>query len=229
MTVLVGYVPTPLGEATLRAGVEESRRRAEPLLVVNMSRDDVLVDAHRAARDDLDRVERDVTELGVDVEVVRIEQGSDPADALVRVAEERRRLGDRHRAAPPHPGGQAHHGLDRAADPARRPVPGARRQGGRRVSVSTADLWDEHGDALQSCSVQLRHFGGRTAFTGRDQHGAVPPRQRPRQGRPRRARRRSGARRRRRRLARVGAHGRPHRGLRRRARLGRGRHPRRGA
>jgi nucleotide-binding universal stress UspA family protein len=89
MTVLVGYVPTALGEATLRAGVQESRRRAEPLLVVNMSRDDVLVDAHRAATDDLDRVERDVTELGVDVEVVRIERGSDPADALVRVADER--------------------------------------------------------------------------------------------------------------------------------------------
>ena len=89
MTVLVGYVPTPLGEATLRAGVEESRRRTEPLLVVNMSRDDVLVDAHRAGRADLDRVERDVTELGVDVEVVRVEQGTDPADALVRVAGER--------------------------------------------------------------------------------------------------------------------------------------------
>ena len=89
MTVLVGYVPTPLGEATLRAGVEESRRRSERLLVVNMSRDDVLVDAHRAASDDLDRVERDVTELGVDVEIVRIEKGSDPADALVRVADER--------------------------------------------------------------------------------------------------------------------------------------------
>ena len=88
MTVLVGYVPTPLGEATLRAGVEESRRRAEPLLVVNMSRDDVLVDAHRAKADDLDRVRRDVTELGVGVEVVRIEQGSDPAEALVRAAEE---------------------------------------------------------------------------------------------------------------------------------------------
>ena len=89
MTVLVGYVPTPLGEATLRAGVEESRRRSEPLLVVNMSRDDVLVDAHRAATDDLDRVQRDVAELGVDVEVLRIEQGTDPADALVGVAEER--------------------------------------------------------------------------------------------------------------------------------------------
>ncbi|HET6967813.1 MAG TPA: universal stress protein [Ornithinibacter sp.] len=89
MTVLVGYVPTPLGEATLRAGVEEARRRAEPLVVVNMSRDDVLVDAHRAASDDLARVERDVTELGVDVEVVRIEQGSDPADAIVAAAHER--------------------------------------------------------------------------------------------------------------------------------------------
>ena len=102
MTVPVGDVPTPLGEATLRAGVEESRRRSEPLLVVNMSRDDVLVDAHRAATDDLDRVQRDVTELGVDVEVVRIEQGTDPADALVRVADERNAsvivIGLRHRS-----------------------------------------------------------------------------------------------------------------------------------
>ena len=89
MTVLVGYIPNPLGEATIRAGVEEARRRAEPLVVVNMSRDDVLVDAHRAASDDLARVERDVAELGVEVEVVRIEQGSDPATAIVEAAAER--------------------------------------------------------------------------------------------------------------------------------------------
>ena len=101
MTVLVGYVPTPLGEATLRAGVEEARRRAEPLVVINMSRDDVLVDAHRAKSEDLARVERDIAELGVDVEVVRIEQGSDPADAIVKVAVERQAsvivIGLRHR------------------------------------------------------------------------------------------------------------------------------------
>ena len=101
MTVLVGYVPTSLGEAALRSGVDEARRRAEPLLVVNMSRDDVLVDAHRAGSADLQRVERDVTELGVEVEVVRIEQGSDPAEALVRTAAEREAsvvvIGLRHR------------------------------------------------------------------------------------------------------------------------------------
>ena len=49
----------------------------------------MLVDAHRAGSDDLARVGRDVAELGVDVEIVRVEQGSDPAEAIVRVAGER--------------------------------------------------------------------------------------------------------------------------------------------
>jgi regulator of ribonuclease activity A len=35
------------------------------------------------------------------------------------------------------------------------------------VSVTaTADLYDEHGDDLQSCSLQLRQYGGRAAFEG---------------------------------------------------------------
>lgn len=32
--------------------------------------------------------------------------------------------------------------------------------------TSTADLYDEHGDALQSLPLQLRSFGGRTRFEG---------------------------------------------------------------
>ncbi|MGG5257819.1 universal stress protein [Phycicoccus avicenniae] len=103
MTVLVGYVPNPLGEATLRAGVEESRRRSEPLVVLNMARDDVLVDARRAPADDLARVGRDVAELGVDVEVVQVEEGSDPADVIVSEASSRGAsvvvIGLRHRTA----------------------------------------------------------------------------------------------------------------------------------
>lgn len=31
---------------------------------------------------------------------------------------------------------------------------------------ATADLYDEHGEDLQSCSVQFRQFGARTAFEG---------------------------------------------------------------
>ncbi|QKE83443.1 universal stress protein [Arthrobacter sp. NEB 688] len=103
MTVLVGYVPNALGEATLRAGVEESRRRSEPLVVLNMSRDDVLVDARRAPADDLRRVDRDVRELGVEVEVVQVEEGGDAAEALVEAATTHRAsvlvIGLRHRSA----------------------------------------------------------------------------------------------------------------------------------
>lgn len=34
------------------------------------------------------------------------------------------------------------------------------------MSTSTADLYDQHGDALQSVSMQFRSFGGRSAFEG---------------------------------------------------------------
>lgn len=32
--------------------------------------------------------------------------------------------------------------------------------------TSTADLYDEHGDTLQSCTVQLRQYGARSTFEG---------------------------------------------------------------
>jgi regulator of ribonuclease activity A len=32
---------------------------------------------------------------------------------------------------------------------------------------TTADLFDDHGDALQSCDLQFRQFGGRRRFSGR--------------------------------------------------------------
>ncbi len=32
--------------------------------------------------------------------------------------------------------------------------------------TATADLYDEHGEDLQSCSLQLRQYGGRAAFEG---------------------------------------------------------------
>ncbi|HEY3534332.1 MAG TPA: universal stress protein [Pedococcus sp.] len=88
MTVLVGYVPNSFGEAALSAAVAEAGRREESLVVVNMSRDDVLVDAHRAASEQLDRVRRDLAELGLAAEVRRVEEGSDAAEALLAVAAE---------------------------------------------------------------------------------------------------------------------------------------------
>ena len=34
------------------------------------------------------------------------------------------------------------------------------------MADATADVWDEHGDGLMSCDVQLRSFGGRASFDG---------------------------------------------------------------
>ncbi|MGA8980736.1 MAG: universal stress protein [Pedococcus sp.] len=89
MTVLVGFVPTALGEAALAASVAEARRRHERLLVVNMSRDDVLVDARRAGGKQLDRVRRDLDELDLEFEfeVRQIAEGSDAAQVLLDVAD----------------------------------------------------------------------------------------------------------------------------------------------
>jgi len=88
MTVLVGYVPNALGEVAVTAAVDEARRRHESLLVVNMSRDDVLADAHRADEEQLARLRRDLAELGLDAEVRRIEEGNDPAEVILQVAAE---------------------------------------------------------------------------------------------------------------------------------------------
>ena len=49
MTIVVGFVPTPEGDAALAAAISEARLREEPLHVVNTSRGDSLIAAESAA------------------------------------------------------------------------------------------------------------------------------------------------------------------------------------
>ena len=44
MTVVIGYIPNPYGEAALEAGIEEARRRSTGVLVVNATKGDSLAD-----------------------------------------------------------------------------------------------------------------------------------------------------------------------------------------
>ncbi|MEO7131832.1 MAG: universal stress protein [Dermatophilaceae bacterium] len=103
MTILVGYVPTPQGEAALTAAIVEAKAHDDHILVINMSRDDRLVDALRADSSDLTRVDRELAESGVPHEVRRIEHGTDPAEQILDLIEaEQVRLlviGLRHRTA----------------------------------------------------------------------------------------------------------------------------------
>jgi len=83
MTVLVGYVPSPEGEAALRAGVDEARLRHEGLLVLNTSRGDAYADPRLAQDDDLETVRRDLIELEVDFDVRQVIAGRDAADEIL--------------------------------------------------------------------------------------------------------------------------------------------------
>ena len=49
MTVLVGYLPTPEGDAAFSAALDEATRRNEPLVVLNSPRDGALVSAPTSA------------------------------------------------------------------------------------------------------------------------------------------------------------------------------------
>lgn len=88
MTVLVGYVPSPEGEAALRAGIEEARLRGEKLLVVNTSRGDALVDPRFAQEPDLAHVREDLAALGVEFDVRQVLGADDAAAEIVELAEQ---------------------------------------------------------------------------------------------------------------------------------------------
>src|SRR5690348_1210842 len=88
MTIVVGYIPTPEGEAALTAAIDEAGRRGEPVRVLNVGQDD-------AARDDrfldevrVERLEERFRAAGVAIEIQQLVRGKEPAEEVVAVAEE---------------------------------------------------------------------------------------------------------------------------------------------
>jgi nucleotide-binding universal stress UspA family protein len=87
MTIVVGYVPTPEGEAALRAAVQESRLRDQPLHLVNSSRGDALADPRFASEDALDGVRAVLDAAGVVYEIDQQVRGHEAADEVVEAAD----------------------------------------------------------------------------------------------------------------------------------------------
>jgi nucleotide-binding universal stress UspA family protein len=86
MTIVVGYVPTPEGEAALIAAISEARLREEPLHVVNTSRGDALVDSRFASADALAAVRARLEQSGVVFEIDQQVGGHDASEELVDTA-----------------------------------------------------------------------------------------------------------------------------------------------
>ena len=87
MTIVVGYVPTPEGEAALTAAISEAALRQEPLHVVNTSRGESLVDVRFASEDALAAVRARLDESGVVYEIDQQVGGHDASEELVDIAD----------------------------------------------------------------------------------------------------------------------------------------------
>ncbi|MFC4467121.1 universal stress protein [Streptomyces xiangluensis] len=88
MTVLVGYVPSPEGEAALRAGIDEARLRGEKMLVVNTSRGDSYADPRFAQEPDLAHVREDLAALEIEFDIRQVLGGGDAAEEIIELAEQ---------------------------------------------------------------------------------------------------------------------------------------------
>ncbi len=88
--IVVGYVPKPEGHAALRLAAEEAQRRSASLVVVNSHRGGREFEAEEAVRSEqqLDEVHHELDEAGVQHEVRQLVRGMDPAEDLIKVAEE---------------------------------------------------------------------------------------------------------------------------------------------
>ena len=86
MKILVGYVPTPEGEAALTAAAEEAQRRGASVLLLNTSRGDAYIDARYANADELAAAEARLREHGVEVTVQQALSSDDVAGELLKAA-----------------------------------------------------------------------------------------------------------------------------------------------
>ncbi len=89
-TIVVGYVPSPEGEAALDRAVEEANLRGSNLLVVNSQRGGRTADYEEMAltNEQVEVIHDRLHAEGIEHDVRGLIRGNDPADDLVAIAEE---------------------------------------------------------------------------------------------------------------------------------------------
>ena len=87
MTIVVGYVPNPEGEAALDAAIAEARLREQPLHLINTSRGDAYIDDHFATPEALAAVRTRLDEAGIVYEIEQQVRGREASEEVVGAAE----------------------------------------------------------------------------------------------------------------------------------------------
>ena len=90
MAIVVGWVPTREGRAALRRAADESLLRKSKLIVINSQRGGRDFDSAEAQRfeSELERIQGELDEVGIEHEVRQLVRGNEPAEDLIAVAEE---------------------------------------------------------------------------------------------------------------------------------------------
>ena len=86
MTVVVGYVPGPIGEAALEVALTEADRRRESLLVVNVGLPDAANDPRFLDEGERVRLADRLLFAGAAFEIEQLVRGRDAAEELVDAA-----------------------------------------------------------------------------------------------------------------------------------------------
>jgi nucleotide-binding universal stress UspA family protein len=87
MTILVGYVPTPEGDAAFSAALAEATRRGEPVVLINAPHAGAVVSAELAPPDRISALVARAGEAGVALDVEQAPHDGDLADHLLSTAE----------------------------------------------------------------------------------------------------------------------------------------------
>lgn len=88
--IVIGYVPKPEGEAALRLGTDEAKARNASVVVVNSHRGGREFDREDAVESEgqLADVRSHLEAAGVEFDVRQMVRGMDPAEDLIKVADE---------------------------------------------------------------------------------------------------------------------------------------------
>ncbi|KJK34538.1 universal stress protein UspA [Streptomyces variegatus] len=88
MTVLVGYLPTPEGNAAFTAALDEAARRREALVVLSSPRDGALVSTELPSPDDTETLQAQAQQAGVSMDLRTTPHRGELPDLLIETAEE---------------------------------------------------------------------------------------------------------------------------------------------
>lgn len=85
--IVLGYVPGPLGDATLEAALAEGKRRGARLLVINSTRADRMVDPHYAFGNDMEALRARLESSGLEHEIRQFTSDQLASDDIIDAAE----------------------------------------------------------------------------------------------------------------------------------------------